>query len=134
MSRGENPEPDLARAEADVVRALALAPEVSYAWLRRGIVHTDRAIYAAGRGKDPLGHFRKGEEDLDRVLKQNPTYSEALVERARLHLARARFWERAGAARKATADREAARRDFGEGLRLNPMHARRRAELEEKYR
>jgi tetratricopeptide (TPR) repeat protein len=127
---GAGGEPDLARADEDLARAMTMAPELPQAWLRRGVVHVERAALLAGQGHSPMAELDGAQADLDHTLSLAPRNADALIERARAHLVRARFFRQAGAIRKANAETAAATADLDEAVRINPHLARRRREVE----
>jgi hypothetical protein len=70
--RGEDPEPDFARAEDDLGKAIELGAALPYPWFRRGMLRDERGQWLARGRRAPVAVWA----------------AEAMVERGRLLVGR----------------------------------------------
>jgi tetratricopeptide (TPR) repeat protein len=118
-SRGEDPLPDFAAAEADLTAALAINDQYRSAWSERGHIRVTRAVYLMSVGKDPTADFAAAEQDFREALaRAGKPHAATLRRRAMVGANRGRHRESLG--ESPLADYASAERDLDDSVRLEP--------------
>jgi tetratricopeptide (TPR) repeat protein len=120
IQRGEDPLERFERAEHDYTRAIETDGDKAFHLNLRADLKFRKALYLAKTGRDPVPDLTSAEADETRAIEIWAGFDDARVNRGKLRQERALRHEKAGDAKGAVRDYEAAAEDFAEVVRRQP--------------